>query len=120
MLLSSLIPSPLVADLQLCASWVQYLDAVVEQASDRVSLVRVTADMAESERGRELDDAHDERCVSNVAMPVYNSTRGPLLLHRASLASALEPTLSCYKHLHLTEVYCHALLEPLSCLANCS
>jgi len=33
-----------------------YLDAVVEQGSDKVSLVRVTADMAESNRGRELDE----------------------------------------------------------------
>jgi len=33
-----------------------YLDAVVEQGSDKVSLVRVTADMAESKRGRELDE----------------------------------------------------------------
>jgi dynein regulatory complex protein 1 len=39
----------------------QYLDAVVEQSSDKVSLVRVTADMAESLRAAELDAAHAER-----------------------------------------------------------
>ena len=42
-------------------STVQYLDSVVEQGSDKVSLVRVTADWAESVRSRELDQKRTER-----------------------------------------------------------
>ena len=39
----------------------QYLDAVVEQGSDKVSLVRTTADMTESQRASKLDSSRVER-----------------------------------------------------------
>eukprot|EP00729_Bicosta_minor_P008484 gene8484-27538_t len=39
----------------------QYLDAVVEQGSDKVSLVRTTADMTESQRASKLDSSRIER-----------------------------------------------------------
>lgn len=49
------------------------LDMSLEQGVEKVSLIRIEADMAESKRRQELDDARDERCKSLLLIAIFSN-----------------------------------------------